>query len=136
MFFRHCSNILRHRRATVWTHQHERNIDVPVYCICRRPPPRIPWQRQGVQCHQSIRLHGHDLAAGQNQFLREASIRLLENAHQPERLFAQSHVSCRPLSSSHFHFNSSSSFKPAEHKTCYCSFICNSTVIIYCMAIT
>ena len=31
VLFLYCSNILLHRRATMWTHRHERNIDVPVY---------------------------------------------------------------------------------------------------------
>jgi hypothetical protein len=79
----HLTNALFRRRPAVQTHWHELNIDVPIHRVRRRPPPRIPWQRQGLQRHQPFRLHGYDLAARQDQLLREACVRLLKSKHQP-----------------------------------------------------
>jgi ribonucleoside-diphosphate reductase subunit M2 len=71
------------RCSPCWPHWHECQAHVPVYRVRCRPLVGITRQRQGVQCHEPIRFHGYDFAAGQDQLLRKACIGLLEGERQP-----------------------------------------------------
>ena len=54
--------------------QNERQVDVPVYRIRRRPPLGFVRERQGLQHHEPIRFHGYDFITRQDELLREAGI--------------------------------------------------------------
>jgi ribonucleoside-diphosphate reductase beta chain len=58
--------------STCEPHRHERPHHEPVHRVCGRPPARIARLRQDLRLNQSLRLHGDDFGAGQDELLREA----------------------------------------------------------------
>ena len=73
------------RRIARVVDRNECQAYVPIHRIRRRSPVGFVGEREGVQRHEPIRLHGHDLIARQDEFLREACIRLLEGERKPQQ---------------------------------------------------
>ena len=49
--------------------RNERQADVPIHRIRRRSPLGFARERQGLQRHEPVRLHGHDFVTRQDQLL-------------------------------------------------------------------
>jgi hypothetical protein len=69
---------VRDRRAAREPDRHERQADAAVHRVRGRPPAGGTGQREDLQRHQPLRLHGDDQPAGQDQLLREACGRIPE----------------------------------------------------------
>jgi ribonucleotide reductase beta subunit family protein with ferritin-like domain len=69
---------VRDRRVAREPDRHERQVDAAVHRVRGRPPLGGAGQREDLQRHQPLRLHGDDLAARQDQLLREAGGRIPE----------------------------------------------------------
>jgi ribonucleoside-diphosphate reductase subunit M2 len=63
------------------SHWYECQPNASIYRVRCRSPPGGSWQREVLQCHKSVRLHGHDLPAGQDELFRETCLGLFESQH-------------------------------------------------------
>ena len=58
---------------------------VPVHRVRRRPIVGFVGEREGVQCYESFRFHGHDFLARQDELFRETSVRLLQSERKSQQ---------------------------------------------------